>query len=518
MKRSAAVPPRIALAVLLLLIRGAFLEAQVAAVQPEGARWLERLSSEAGQVLPSASFPYSGSYLFGNVTALQGRAGDRADPQLQQMGARLAGQDGAAIDAAIAVTYERYVRPDIALPLGEYLQVVDPFVVLELSYQLDLSLAVYVEAVALREYRVGMGGDNWLPYRDGNPVALENNMVQQGYLYFNPGPFEITFGRQKVSIGPSPFTSIAISRAVPFLDALNLKANLGRLRMTLLLSTLENRSAQGDVTIPTADYAFSKTVILYNTHYFEYDFGFLRAGIGSSVLITRPDNAFQISDFFPVFSWHNANIVPNNLSLFLDVSAVPLRGVKLYGQFGFDDINAGFAGAHDTGIPTIWAGLLGAEWFGGLASVPLSAAVEVGYTHYLWGSFDDDVPLARAIYRMDLDGPRQWMPLTSPFGPGAAWVIAEVTAETPWHLSSTLSFRLVSRNTLASLAGPYVADPIVRNAARTLALQTGLGVIYRPFPWLKATVNPVLHVEDGTAWLELEAGAGAHLEGKRVLR
>jgi hypothetical protein len=80
MKRPAPVPPRVALAFLLLLIRGAFLDAQVAAVQSEGARWLERLSAEAGQVLPSASFPYSGSYLFGSVTALQGRAGEPAEP------------------------------------------------------------------------------------------------------------------------------------------------------------------------------------------------------------------------------------------------------------------------------------------------------------------------------------------------------------------------------------------------------------------------------------------------------
>lgn len=486
---------------ILLLFPGSLGIAQVPAFPADSGRDLVSIFVNSGRVPPSASFPYSGSFLRDSTMSLPA---DTVIPTLQ---------DVPVLDAGFATNYERYIRPDNPLPFADYLQDVDPLFTLQLAYQVDLGLALYVEAIGIREYRFGMGPDNWPPSEEGDPFALENNMVRQGYLYLRQGPIELTFGRQHVSIGPSPFTSIAVSPTIPFLDALDVIVNLGPLRMTLLLSTLENRKASGDVLSLPPDYTFGKTVILYNTHYFEWDFRFLRAGIGSSVVITRPDNAFQISDFFPVFSWHNANIKPNNLSLFFDITAVPTRGLELYGQFGFDDINANLFGSNDSGIPTIGAGLFGAEWFGGWDRFPLRAAAEIGYTHYLWGSYNESIPLARAIYRMDLDENNHWLPLTSPFGPGAAWIIAELGLETPWKLSSTFSFQLVSRNTSASLTGPYEANPAIRDAPRALSLRTSLRARYEPFPWLKATVEPALLVDGGDVWMELDLGIAARIGG-----
>ena len=267
---------------------------------------------------------------------------------------------------------------------------------MQLAYQVDLGLALYVEAIGVREYRFGMGPDNWPPSEEGDPVALENNMVRLGYLYLRQGPVELTFGRQHVSIGPSPFTSIAVSPAIPFLDALDVIVVLGPLRMTLLLSTLENRKASGDVLILNPDYAFLNTVILYNTHYFS-GFSLPESWHRQQRYYNTSRERISISDFFPVFSWHNGNIKPNNMSLFFDVSAVPFKGLEVYGQFGFDDINANIFGSNDSGIPTIGAGLFGSEWFGGTERFPIRAAAEIGYTHYLWGSYNDSIPLARAI-------------------------------------------------------------------------------------------------------------------------
>ena len=307
-----------------------------------------------------------------------------------------------------------------------------------MSYQTGLSLAVFIQATLQREYQL----DFLLPNTTsnlpsplpGNPVALENNDVMAGYLLYSPGPFEIVFGRQRFSLGPSPLTSLVVSRSVPYLDALNVGVDLGRLRMTLLVSTLENRYARDDNSgLVASPYGFSDTVILHNIHYFEYDFGFLRAGIGAQVIIIRPANAFQIADFFPVFSWHNADIVPNNLTLTIDVSAVPVPGLEVYAQFGFDDINASFVSVDGT-IPTITAGLIGAAWRQRWPHSSLDAVLEAGYTHYLWGSFDDSAYLARAIYRVHVDGTNEWIPLNSPFGPGTIWVLARASLATPWNL------------------------------------------------------------------------------------
>jgi hypothetical protein len=492
--------------------------AQVAAIQGEGAQLLEPLSACAGKVLPSASFPYSGSFLLDSATALGQRSAGEAGTQLESFASDLASRDVTALHAGLSVVSEWYLRPDIPLAYADYLELVDPLFTFQLSFQLDLSAAIFIEAIGIREYRLGMSHDNWFEYESDNPMTIENNLVRQGYLYLAGGPAELTLGRQHVSLGPSPFTSIAVSPEVPFLDALNLKLHLGRLHMTLLLSSLENRRATGDVTLPVgSDYAFEKTVILYNTHYFEYDFGFLRAGIGSSVLITRPQNAFQVSDFFPVFSWHNANIKPNNLSLFFDLSAVPFHGIELYGQFGFDDINANTFSSNDSGIPTIGAGLCGAGWRGGWERVRISASVEVGATHYLWGSFNDSVPLARAIYRMDLDENNRWIPLTSPFGPGAFWLLAELSVGLPWQVASTLSFQMVSRNTAASLTGAYEADLDVKHAPRSLSLRAGLELTYEPFRWIHATIEPVLRFDGGDPWVELHLGIGTRMEKERLL-
>ena len=254
-------------------------------------------------------------------------------------------------------------------------------------------------------------------------------------------------------------------------------------------------------------YDFGSTVILNNIHYFEYNFGFLRLGICGEVIITRPQNAFQISDFFPVFSWHNANIKPNNLSLIFDVSAVPFQGFEVYGQYGFDDINASIAGGEDSPIPTIDAGLLGASWWSPRNRFLGTVTAEIGFTHYLWGSFLVDVPLARAIYRMDRDGPDSWMPLTSPFGPGCAWALLTAKLDTPWNVSAAASFQLLSRNSAASLTGPYKEDDAIAGATREVTFKGSLEIVYQPWPWLRLSCKPALQVANGQIWGELTLGA-----------
>ncbi|MCX7030737.1 MAG: hypothetical protein NTU62_11555 [Spirochaetes bacterium] len=345
----------------------------------------------------------------------------------------------------------------------------------------------------------------------GNPVALENNDVQSGYLLYSPGPFEIVFGRQRFSLGPSPLTSLVVSRAVPYLDALDVSLSLGRLHMTLLVSTLENRATIDDGAHGTAPYASDETVILHNVHYFEYDFGFIRAGIGAQVIIIRPANAFQIADFFPVFSWHNADIVPNNLTLTMDVSAVPYPGLELYAQYGFDDINASFVSVDGT-IPTITAGLIGASWRSRWPRSSLEAVLEAGFTHYLWGSFDDGAYLARAIYRLHVDGINEWIPLNSPFGPGTIWVLARASLTTPWNLDVVAKAQFLARNPSANLTGTYDGSEAIANAALEPSLQAGVEVAYSPWKWLRVTLEPVLHCTSAKTWMELTIGAGTLLE------
>jgi hypothetical protein len=288
--------------------------------------------------------------------------------------------------------------------------------------------------------------------------------------------------------------------------------------MTLLISTLENRRAVDDVTPDGAIYDFAKTTILCNTHYFEYNFGAWRLGVGGQYLAVRPQNAFQVADFFPVMSWHQANIVPNNLSLLADFSWVPVNGLTVYGQGGFDDINLSFAGVSDGTIPTVPAFLLGATWGRRIDDWLLNAWIEGGYTHYLWGSFDDSANMARAIYRLDTDGARLSLPLTSPYGPGSIWAAASLTVGFPWSFDGKLTATYVGRNPSANLTTlTYGADSSVASAGLSHWFQLVLGVRWRPAAWLWISAAPEVNLRNGKIWLSIALCGGASVRAEAVL-
>ena len=72
-----------------------------------------------------------------------------------------------------------------------------------------------------------------------------------------------------------------------------------------------------------------------------------------------------------------------------DASWCFLPGWTVSAQAGFDDFNAGIIGVGDTDIPTIDAYIVGLRWDGGGAERRTAVALEGGYTHYLWGCFDE---------------------------------------------------------------------------------------------------------------------------------
>jgi len=215
------------------------------------------------------------------------------------------------------------------------------------------------------------------------------------------------------------------------MDILRLTLPLGRLSLDFMISSLENTRALEEAGVnedpSSLGFSFAEdgvpgvTVVLANLHRFEYDFGFLRAAVSGLCVYAREDNAFVLADFFPVFSWHASDIKPNNLSLIFDLDAVLFPGFRVMAQFGFDDISTKGLGIGDSDIPTIFAGIAGLQYTRALSFATLDLYAEAGYTHYLWGSFNDKWYLGRAIYRLELDRDTHALPLTSPFGPGTVW-------------------------------------------------------------------------------------------------
>lgn len=75
-------------------------------------------------------------------------------------------------------------------------------------------------------------------------------------------------------------------------------------------------------------------------------------------------NEFHLADFFPVASWHNQNLAPNNLALVGDVTVVSVRRTELYVSGGLDDVNARAFGISDSDVPTVYALALGGSYYG----------------------------------------------------------------------------------------------------------------------------------------------------------
>lgn len=504
---------------LLLFLSATVLDAQVPASLAMDVRDLRDRSIRWGLTLPSATLPFSATTILSTLDRLPPDSTEDARPSAAAWYQTLRESDVSLIDFDLVARYEQFFRPSHPLDLQELLRKIDPLAVLTFSYQYDRSIVLYVDAILQNEYSTSDPANNiWTP-ASGNPVALENNNVRAGYLAIDRDPFEIIIGRHDVTIGPSPLTSLVIAPDVPFLDSIDFKLDLGPLRMSMLVSTLENREAASDVVLTALPYEFGSTVILHNIHYFEYSFDRFRLGIGGQVIITREGNAFQASDFFPVFSWHQADIIPNNLTLTLDASWIPFRGVEFYAQLGFDDINTAGIGSNDATIPTIPAGLFGASWSLFTHGITVDVITEAGWTHYLWGTFEDDCPLSRAIYRMNLDGNDQWLPLNSPYGPGTTWILLDVLFDTPVNLFVQLSARLLWRKVGVDLAiTPYADDPTLQAAPMLFSLHSVLTVAYTPFPWLRLTLEPEMNFEAGDFWLELGIGAGTHLEARGRVR
>jgi hypothetical protein len=495
---------------------------------------------ETGRVFPTAVFPRSRDSLHRLLEDLHPSSG--SERSAERAAAALDFRDGdlrLLIDLDLQPeTYLEANRHDLSFL--ESLEREEPLLRFNTAYGVDGGPQLVTQTVLQREYDVELPTNIPLP-ADGNPAPFENNFIYTGYLYVPGDYLSTTFGRQQVHFGPSSRSSLMASDRLPYLDAARFSLTLGRLRMTHLVSTIDNTAsdAELDAGMPEVltggpwdygdQYAYGKNIIFYNVHYFEYAWDRLRLGIGGQMLISRPMNHFQLGDFFPVFSWHNADIVPNNMCLVFDASYAAAPGLEVYTQVGLDDVSAETFGIADSELPTIPAYIAGMRYRRETDGPALSALLEGGYTHYLWGNFHEEFLLSRAIYRQNTDAGSESMPLTSPYGPGALWALVETSAR--WDERSRpaagaapgpafdlgLSYLIRVENTRADLySTPYRASEHVRSAPRRVLHRVALRPVYRPVPTMGIYAEPALLVDGGE--LGFEATLGLAWRFSRVSR
>jgi len=520
---------------------------------------LDKLYTQAGMVFPTASFPVDKEELYTYAVQLRRRCGSREirtriDKYLEDLAFT---PDQREIVSQEQAAFEQYMRGDSVYDRDfdyyrSYIEMT-PFFSWALSAGTDGSTGIHVSAELMQQNNPAEFPDNNLfEHGEENPVAIENYFITSGYMTHRSGELLLQLGRTPVHFGGSGFSSLLPSDRLPYLDAFYYTWRFGPLKMTSFVSSLYNGAGASEIDdindeglpniLPIVNgvieyndgsgdhfVAFDSTMILTAMHRFEWAFERLRLGMTALHISSREYNAFHIGDIFPVFSWHNGEVGVHNMSLVLEASYIPISGLELYAQAGYDDINSeDITGVGDTSIPTIPGYILGTSYSHSINQIPVTYRLEGGFTHYLWGNFHDFDPergnyLSRAIYRYLRDEERIiLLPLTSPYGPGAVWINGGVDIEISPSWNITLAGETVFRNTQANLVTtPYEASDEVAGAAMEMwgyyTAQAEYSHDFSEMGRFSVYVRPALLVRDVKAWLELSIGATMDLQHRATL-
>ena len=524
--RSPLMPRRVLAALLLLSVGVVSLAAdRLSGADDPPVRDLARLYRIAGEPFPTASFPVSTAWLHEAALALRGEVPGGV---VAAIDAYIDGLGYAPNEVRTGVEIE--FRPEAYLETDylregvvEKLRREDPALRLRVSGGIHDGPLLHTRVEAIRDYNTDYPS-NLTPPSEGDPIPYEFNNVYEGYFHWPIGFVAITFGRQPMDLGPAPRSSIALAGGLPYHDALRITMDLGPIRMHHHISSIDNFRAREDVVLappgqgpPREAYDFDRSQIFFNTHYFEYRFDSWRLGVGAHHIVSRELNNFHLSDFFPVFSWHNANILPRNMSAFLDATVPVVPGVEVYGQVSYDDIRTTGAGIADTSIPTIPAYTLGGRYSRLGDRVDWDVALDAGYTHYLWGGYPREYGLSRAVYRLRTEGGGFALPLTSPYGPGTVYGIVDAGASGT-RFSAGLLYEVAGRKPDAN---PFTTDQAESELLASQAYRYSHRVeakgTYGFTSRASASVQAGLLVEDGEPEVYLDLGAVIRYAGSATV-
>jgi len=480
-------------------------------------RSIELLYTRSNLAFPTATYPLSRSELYAAAQSLERQALSFAERDRVQAFLVRLGYSPEVYHYELSTELVAQAFLPGGLRYDDYADLSrkgNPVATIQAGVQRDARAALFLQAEIGSEFASFTDDKPYtnLPiYEHGVPFVGEYTELTAAYLHYVLGDAEVVLGRAPFSVGPSPFSSLHVAQEIPFLDAVRLSLPFGLLRFNWVVATLENRRAGGEPErgeLPIG-YDYGRNIVLYNLQRVEISHKRVRAGLGVQSITARRDNMFLLSDFFAAGAGLYSESPVSNLSVVGDVSLVLRPGVLGFAQAGFDAIDLEAFGAQESGAPTIFAVLGGVHARSERPRAIWDGVLELGDTHYLWGSFDDAEYLSRAIYRRELVGESEYMALSSPYGPGVTWLRGRVSVASLDGLDFGMELLVRWINPAASLTairdetGSYRDDSVTATTARDFALGFGGELGYRPWEHTRISAAPAVQVRNSEAWVEI---------------
>lgn len=350
-------------------------------------RLLDNILLESGKVANSAVRPYTkAQFLVALATVDRGALSSQGGSSYDRLMAMLQPDSIYSenkqfnFDAGVALALESYFKTqpghaewyksyDKRMPLGNVAIGLD----FADTLSLGADLTVQKEYYAVDADAPGFANLN-VP---GKLLWFDINQPQYANASLGSDHFNLTFGRNQLTIGPGSYSKLLVSDNADYLEYLSLRTFWNAFTFNAIVISMDPALAAGQTL--AAGEASVKNYFLHRTEVSLFDQrlnialteGYMIGGAAPELKLFNPMTVFH--DYY---EWNHASSIFS-----LDMNWNPFKYFQLYGQLAFNRIawyEANVYGAND--LPSACGYLAGGEWRMPLGEGYLGAVGEFWYT------------------------------------------------------------------------------------------------------------------------------------------